>query len=488
MTNRLVDGPFGSGQVTYAPGAGTLVSGATLVALVPVGPRHPTVQLLATGLIEVANLEDVVASLAAEGCTGPIAIIEHAAGHRRVALGGGAAATIHGAGGPIRVSATDDTWEIHEVDASSSIQIANSVDAGDAWADEAFTITSGIAPAASLSVHGDQTAIPSTEAEPAPPPESEPEPVAVEAPVPDVWPPPPPRSDSGLDEDYFEIVGATRNRIELPIQVLPTPTAEPVTRPADNTWDELVTAVPEEPSVADVAPVGPPPAARAGSAPSSPGDDGPAVIPPIPGWPPPNASTGGPPPLPASVARTAPEPEPPKTEDPGDDRPTVFRAPATSMPDADGPMVQAVHCPAGHANPPHTGSCRLCRTLISDGTVTTVPRPAIAVVAFAGGDTVVVDQRLVLGRNPDQPADGGETARLVTIPNAEQGISRNHLELRIVDWQLHLFDLDSMNGTWLTAPGRERFRLRPGDAELVGPGCTIELGNMVTIAIRSTVI
>lgn len=220
------------------------------------------------------------------------------------------------------------------------------------------------------------------------------------------------------------------------------------------------THIPEVPPIDPGAPTSDPetsaPAAR--TSPVSPGAPSP-VVPESPLAPtPPSSPT---PPIPPSPP-ASPTPrvshwydpvEP--TEDPVESEPPVNA----------GITVTAVHCPSAHSNPPHAENCRICNQPITDRSITVIPRPLLGVLRFSDGRIAPVDGPLLLGRRPSGDyMVNGQLATAITIDDPDRSLSRNHVELRVSDWQVHIVDRDSTNGTFLTIPGRAPFRLRAGES------------------------
>ncbi len=64
---------------------------------------------------------------------------------------------------------------------------------------------------------------------------------------------------------------------------------------------------------------------------------------------------------------------------------------------------------------------------------------------FDDGETEIVDAVLVLGRSPrHRPTDPPQTTRLITVDSAKA--STNHLEVRVLDDQIVITDLESRTG------------------------------------------
>lgn len=139
-----------------------------------------------------------------------------------------------------------------------------------------------------------------------------------------------------------------------------------------------------------------------------------------------------------------------------------------------GPTVEAVHCPAGHANPPHNDQCRHCRVTIEDRTITTIPRPSLGVLRFEDGHDEALDQPLVIGRKPiADETTGSEPGRAVRLDDPDKLLSRIHAEVQLAGWQVQVIDRESMNHTFVQIPGQVLFQLRPGEPFPIPPGTRI---------------
>lgn len=172
-------------------------------------------------------------------------------------------------------------------------------------------------------------------------------------------------------------------------------------------------------------------------------------------------------------------------DDSDDDGETVsiaaLRAARAAEAVAAGPTVQAVHCPNGHPNPPHFDRCRSCDVPIGDHSVTIIARVALGSLVFDDGRTEIVDAPLVIGRKPraDQTVSD-EPARAVPLPDPDKLLSRVHAEVLIADWQVQVFDRESMNHTYLELPGQSPFQLRPGEPYPIPPGTRITFGDVIS--------
>ena len=160
----------------------------------------------------------------------------------------------------------------------------------------------------------------------------------------------------------------------------------------------------------------------------------------------------------------------------------ALRAPAQSAPAAptSGPLVQAVECPSGHANPPQAVLCRRCGQGIRTGANVVVARPVLGRVRFSTGDEVDLDRPVLIGRNPRIEGQIANELPHVVRLDIGQGLSRTHAAIRLEGWQVYLEDLNSANGTVVTLPGRAPRRLHAGEPALLEHGSLVDLGGEVT--------
>ncbi|MFZ0158724.1 MAG: FHA domain-containing protein, partial [Kineosporiaceae bacterium] len=90
------------------------------------------------------------------------------------------------------------------------------------------------------------------------------------------------------------------------------------------------------------------------------------------------------------------------------------------------------------------------------------PRAAVChgVLEFDDGRRVEVDGPVIIGRAPSQ-VEGDRPARLVPVPEASRGLSRNHVRIDVGLQGPFVVDLGSRNGTTMRIPGRTAVRLDP---------------------------
>lgn len=150
-------------------------------------------------------------------------------------------------------------------------------------------------------------------------------------------------------------------------------------------------------------------------------------------------------------------------------------------------LIAAQVCPSGHASSPERAACRVCGTAL-DGTVVSVPRPALGTLEISTGGTVLLERTVILGRRPRASrVSGDDVPMLVTVPSPQQDISRSHLEIRPEGWHVVAVDLGATNGTRLLRRQQGPVRLRPGDPMLLRPDDVLDLGDGVTLRWKETV-
>lgn len=165
--------------------------------------------------------------------------------------------------------------------------------------------------------------------------------------------------------------------------------------------------------------------------------------------------------------------------------PAGYRPPPVPPAPQDGEVYAAL-CPSGHPNAPHSGNCRVCGSPIAAAEPVLTARPLLGRIRLSSGPSVDVDRRIVIGRSPSvSRVASSEMPRLVTVSSPHQDISRSHVEVRTEDWHLVVTDLHSTNGTLVRAPGRPDQLLHPGQAVVVDPGWTVDLGDGVSFVVEA---
>ncbi|MDQ2587287.1 FHA domain-containing protein [Saccharothrix yanglingensis] len=137
------------------------------------------------------------------------------------------------------------------------------------------------------------------------------------------------------------------------------------------------------------------------------------------------------------------------------------------------PRVRAVTCPNQHLNSEYAVSCRVCAQDIAPQEAFVVPRPPLGVLRLSTGGLVTLDRGVVLGRDPQAGPRGSHAIRLAVQGN---DISRNHVEVRLDGWDVHVVDLGSKNGTSVITPGWPAQELAALIPHPLPPGSRVVLG------------
>ena len=245
-----------------------------------------------------------------------------------------------------------------------------------------------------------------------------------------------------------------------------------------------------QPVAAPAAPAGAVPAAKAMVSLREPGNDD---LPPAEPLPilvaAPAAAAAAPAPSPAQPA-PAPAPAPalaPALADtaamPAAAAPHRASAPAASS--ASGPQpvkVKGLVCSRGHFNDPRTRFCATCGIamhqtsfILSDDV-----RPPLGVLVMSDGAYHTLVTSLVFGRDPDDDPEVREgRAQGVTLIDPGNTISRVHAEIRAVEWDVHIVDHGSTNGSFVWSNDRQQWdRLTPNQPVLLSPGSHVAFGRL----------
>lgn len=154
--------------------------------------------------------------------------------------------------------------------------------------------------------------------------------------------------------------------------------------------------------------------------------------------------------------------------------------------DPSNPLVLAVRCAGGHLNPGFVTNCRVCGSLLDAQTPIEVMRPILGQLRLSTGDVVALDRGVVLGRAPSPSGGSDETPHLIKLATHDTELSRSHVEVSLDGWHVVVNDLGSMNGTIVTRPGSLPERLRPHEAQIIEPGTTVTLADVVSFRFEAT--
>src|SRR5699024_756414 len=128
-----------------------------------------------------------------------------------------------------------------------------------------------------------------------------------------------------------------------------------------------------------------------------------------------------------------------------------------------------------------------------------VPSAASAAVPCRAGPARTPGRRRGPGRTRPEPASlgiiprraagvsGHDVPQRITVPSAQQDISRSHLELRLEGWHVVALDMGTTNGTTLLRPGMEPVRLRTREGVVLTVGDQIDLGDGIQLLLKEAV-
>lgn len=156
--------------------------------------------------------------------------------------------------------------------------------------------------------------------------------------------------------------------------------------------------------------------------------------------------------------------------------------PAAAVPDEQ-PQVLAVPCARGHANAPGSRLCRICSAPVDSANPRLISRPALAGVHSTTGEFADLHVAVLIGRSPDA-GKAPRGAHLMRVASPSSDISRSHIIVTPRDWSVIVTDLDSTNGTTIIPVGEQPFVLANGDAVQVDLGTVLDLGDGVLVRIE----
>ena len=218
------------------------------------------------------------------------------------------------------------------------------------------------------------------------------------------------------------------------------------------------------------------------------GDDLPVAAP-LPMAAPAPAPAPVPAPAPAAAepapAPAAPPPAPAPAPAPVPEMAPTAAMPAAAAPAASGPQpvkVKGLVCSRGHFNDPRTRFCATCGIAMHQTSfiLTEDVRPPLGVLVMSDGAYHTLVTSLVFGRDPDDDPEVREgRAQGVTLIDPGNTISRVHAEIRAVDWDVHIVDHGSTNGTFIWSAERQQWdRLTPNQPVPLQPGSHVAFGRL----------
>jgi hypothetical protein len=142
-------------------------------------------------------------------------------------------------------------------------------------------------------------------------------------------------------------------------------------------------------------------------------------------------------------------------------------------------LVDGVLCPRDHFNDPTAQVCRQCGIGLDrpPRSLKRRQRPPLGVLVLDDGTRVTLDVDYVLGREPAFDSDVIDgRARPLRINDPNGTVSRLHLRISLVGWQVEVSDLGSANGSVLQSSGTE-WPLAPFEPTVIEPGVRIGIGH-----------
>jgi hypothetical protein len=142
--------------------------------------------------------------------------------------------------------------------------------------------------------------------------------------------------------------------------------------------------------------------------------------------------------------------------------------------------VPGVLCKNGHFNDPSVNYCAICGISMAQQTLAQFdgPRPPLGLLLLDDGSTYRLDTDYLAGRDPGTGPDfESGLIRPLRIRDSDGLVSRRHLRIALVGWDVHVVDLGSANGTFVTLPNDgQRRQLVAHEPLLVRPGARVDLG------------
>ncbi len=147
---------------------------------------------------------------------------------------------------------------------------------------------------------------------------------------------------------------------------------------------------------------------------------------------------------------------------------------------ADSALVDGVLCARNHFNDPNVQYCRQCGIAMVQLTqrIQKGPRPPLGVLLLDDGTGFTLDKDYVVGREPVLDGDvAAGRARPLRIPDPGGTVSRLHLRISLIGWQVEVRDINSSNGSVVHFPDGHEQRLLAGDSTIIPPSAKISVGH-----------
>jgi hypothetical protein len=147
---------------------------------------------------------------------------------------------------------------------------------------------------------------------------------------------------------------------------------------------------------------------------------------------------------------------------------------------ADQAVVDGVLCARNHFNDPNVQYCRQCGIAMVQLTqrIQKGPRPPLGVLLLDDGTGFTLDKDYVVGREPVLDGDvAAGRARPLRIPDPGGTVSRLHLRISLIGWEIEVRDINSSNGSVVYFPDGHEQRLVDGGSAIIPPGTKVTVGH-----------
>ncbi|WP_433716239.1 hypothetical protein ACQP2U_21105 [Nocardia sp. CA-084685] len=145
-------------------------------------------------------------------------------------------------------------------------------------------------------------------------------------------------------------------------------------------------------------------------------------------------------------------------------------------------VVRGFMCSRQHLNDPRVSFCAACGIRMDQLTcvLTEGVRPPLGLLMLDDGTSFVLDNDIVLGREPEHAEAVRRGARPIRLPDSSGAMSRAHVEVRLVEWDVAVVDQGSANGTYIRMPGHQDWiRAMPNQLTMLVAGAQILLGGRI---------
>jgi hypothetical protein len=142
--------------------------------------------------------------------------------------------------------------------------------------------------------------------------------------------------------------------------------------------------------------------------------------------------------------------------------------------------VLGLACANGHLTDPSAESCLTCGVSLAGAppVLQEGPRPPLGALLLDDGSAYVLDVDYLLGREPQtDPEVVAGTVRPLKIVDSEGVVSRKHVRVALVGWEIQVVDLGSANGTYVQYPHEmQAHPLVAHQPVVVRPGTQVTMG------------